>query len=249
MANESLELLREGFERLDAEGYESMVPLIHPDFEMETPANLAAEPQRYEGVEGFRRWWTSFLEVMDDGRARAEAAFTSSAPDRYAVETVDARRRRLERNRNDAGSRVGRHPPDGKMVRIDFATSLDEAMPKAGIARLAESAASTSAAGIPPSRRIAPAAARLEARHVDDRRGHAPSARRRRSPGRRRRGFPRGTSSNARRRGLAAQIGRSLEERRRDTGQRALDQADPEALGVLAARQRIAALGVVHDEP
>ena len=49
-----------------------MVPLVHPDFEMETPAALAAEPQRYEGVDGFRRWWTSFLDVMDDGDARAE---------------------------------------------------------------------------------------------------------------------------------------------------------------------------------
>lgn len=42
-----------------------MVPLIHPEFEMETPPALAAEPQRYEGVEGFRR---CLKEAMPGGR-------------------------------------------------------------------------------------------------------------------------------------------------------------------------------------
>ena len=53
MSTDDLELLREGFARLDAEGYEAMFPLIHPEFVMETPAGLAAEPQRYEGVDGY----------------------------------------------------------------------------------------------------------------------------------------------------------------------------------------------------
>ena len=73
MANDDIDLLKDGFERLGAEGYEAMVPLVHPEFEMETPAALAAEPQRYEGVDGFRRWWTSFLEVMDTVTLEAKA--------------------------------------------------------------------------------------------------------------------------------------------------------------------------------
>lgn len=128
MAKESLELLQNGFERLGTEGYESMVPLIHPDFEMETPANLAAEPQRYEGVEGFRRWWTSFLEVMDDV-ALEPKGFHEIGPDQVAVETV------MRAVGGSSGIETTQEVVlvvtlrDGKMVRIDFATSLDEAMP------------------------------------------------------------------------------------------------------------------------
>ena len=54
---------------------------------METPAGLAAEPQRYEGVDGFRRWWTSFLEVMDEVTLEAKD-FHEIAPGKIVIETV-----------------------------------------------------------------------------------------------------------------------------------------------------------------
>ena len=128
MADSDLELLRDGFERLGAEGYEAMVPLIHPDFVMETPADLAAEPQRYEGVEGFRLWWTSFLEVMDTVTLEAKD-FHEVGPGRYAIETV------MRAVGGSSGIETTQkvfiiaHLKGSKMVRIDFATSLEEAMP------------------------------------------------------------------------------------------------------------------------
>ena len=47
------------------------MPLIADDFEMVTTAAVASEPGVYRGHEGVRRWWESFLEVMDDVRLEA----------------------------------------------------------------------------------------------------------------------------------------------------------------------------------
>ncbi len=129
MASSDLELLKDSFERLSAEGYESMVPLIHPDFEMETPAALAAEPQRYEGVEGFRRWWTSFLDVMDTVTLEPKGIH-EIGPDRYAIETV------MRAVGGSSGIETKQEVVmvvalrDQKMMRIDFAINLEDA--KAG---------------------------------------------------------------------------------------------------------------------
>lgn len=128
MTNSDLEILRDGFERLATEGYEAMVPQIHAEFEMETPPDLAAEPQRYEGVEGFRRWWTSFLEVMDEVALEPQG-FHEIAPGQVAIEI------RMRAVGGASGIETTREIVllvtlrDGKMIRIDFATSLEEAMP------------------------------------------------------------------------------------------------------------------------
>jgi len=126
MADSDLDLLRNGFERLGAEGYEAMVPLIHPDFEMETPAALAAEPQRYEGVDGFRRWWTSFLDVMDKVTLEAKS-FHEIGPNQVAVETVMRAVGGASGIETTQGVFIIVSLKEGKMVRIDFATSLEAA--------------------------------------------------------------------------------------------------------------------------
>ena len=126
MASSDLELLKDGFAQLGTEGYEAMVPLIHPDFVMETPAGLAAEPQSYEGVEGFRRWWTSFLEVMDTVRLEPKG-FYELAPDRIAVEAV------IRAVGGASGIETTQNVffvvsvRDSKMAGIEFATSLEQA--------------------------------------------------------------------------------------------------------------------------
>jgi len=127
MALSDVELLRGGFERLGADGYEAMVPLIHPEFVMETPPALPAEPQRYNGVEGFRRWWTSFLDVMDLV-ALEPHGFHEIAPNQVAIET------RMRAVGGGSGIETTQDVVlivslrDGQMARIDFATSLEEAM-------------------------------------------------------------------------------------------------------------------------
>jgi ketosteroid isomerase-like protein len=68
MASRNVEIIRGGFEALNEGGAEALVPLIHPEFEMTTPANLAAEPDTYRGAEGVRRYFDSFYDAMDEIR-------------------------------------------------------------------------------------------------------------------------------------------------------------------------------------
>jgi ketosteroid isomerase-like protein len=66
MANETIELARRGFDALATGGVDAMLEFVHPEFEMETLPQIAAEPQLYRGHEGVRRWFDSFYEVMDE---------------------------------------------------------------------------------------------------------------------------------------------------------------------------------------
>jgi ketosteroid isomerase-like protein len=68
VAESNVDLIRQGFEDLAAEGYEAMLPLIASDFELTTPPGLAAEPDTYRGPEGLTRYFESFYEAMDEIR-------------------------------------------------------------------------------------------------------------------------------------------------------------------------------------
>jgi ketosteroid isomerase-like protein len=60
--------MRKAFQGYDAEGWESMLSLLDPDFELTTPPGLAAEPDTYRGEDGMRRYFDSFNEVMEEIR-------------------------------------------------------------------------------------------------------------------------------------------------------------------------------------
>ncbi len=66
------ELAKAAFEALEAEGVEGMLAYVHPEFEMETLPEIAAEPQVYRGHDGVRRWWDTFYEVMHEIVIRPE---------------------------------------------------------------------------------------------------------------------------------------------------------------------------------
>jgi ketosteroid isomerase-like protein len=68
MSSRNVEIIRGGFEALSEGGVDALMPLIHPEFEMTTPANLAAEPDTYRGPEGVRRYFDSFYDAMDEVR-------------------------------------------------------------------------------------------------------------------------------------------------------------------------------------
>ena len=61
-----VEMVRSGFEVLARDGVDAMLELVHPDFEMTTPAALSAEPDTYRGREGMRRYWDSFDGGMEN---------------------------------------------------------------------------------------------------------------------------------------------------------------------------------------
>jgi ketosteroid isomerase-like protein len=72
MSKENVEFVRRISDLVNDEGYEAALPAIAPEFEFETPAAMAAEPDVYRGAEGIRRWWESFYEAMDEVRIVAE---------------------------------------------------------------------------------------------------------------------------------------------------------------------------------
>lgn len=65
MSSADVEMVRSGFETLARDGVEGLLPLVHPEFQMTTPAGLAAEPDTYRGRDGMRRYWDSFGDGME----------------------------------------------------------------------------------------------------------------------------------------------------------------------------------------
>jgi len=68
MSESNIDLVRNGYEALATGGLEALLPLIDPEFEATTPADLASEPDTYRGQDGLRRYFDSFEEVMEDIR-------------------------------------------------------------------------------------------------------------------------------------------------------------------------------------
>jgi ketosteroid isomerase-like protein len=65
VSEENVELVRQGFQALREGGVEALLPFIHPEFSVTTPAELTAEPDTYRGHEGVRRYFDSFYDAMD----------------------------------------------------------------------------------------------------------------------------------------------------------------------------------------
>ncbi len=126
MSTEDVEFLRRNLATLAEEGYEALLPLVHPEFEMETLPGIAAEPQVYRGPEGMRRWWESFFEVMDEVRVEA-TEFHDGGEGRVVVEAM------LRARGQSSGLDVSQetfllcHLRDEQLIRIEFFFTLDEA--------------------------------------------------------------------------------------------------------------------------
>ena len=118
------ELIEEAFRLLQSDTYEQVLPLVHDDFEMVTTREVASEPQAYRGPEGVRRWWTSFLEVMDSVYLDA-VSFDDVGDGRVIVEFVI-------RARGHASGIEATQPAvaiataaDGKLMGLEFFTDVE----------------------------------------------------------------------------------------------------------------------------
>jgi ketosteroid isomerase-like protein len=127
MSVEDVEFLRTNLATLADEGYEALLPLVHPDFEMETLPGIAAEPQVYRGRDGMRRWWESFFEVMDE--VRIEPTDYHDGGDGKVVLEAQLRARG-----KSSGIEVTQDAfllfrvREGMLMRIDFFFTLEEAL-------------------------------------------------------------------------------------------------------------------------
>jgi ketosteroid isomerase-like protein len=66
VAESNAEVMEKAFEDYTSGGWETMLPLLAPDFELTTPPALATEPDTYRGQQGLRRYFESFYEAMDE---------------------------------------------------------------------------------------------------------------------------------------------------------------------------------------
>ena len=65
MGDQNVDVMRRGLAAFREGGVEALLPFIHPDFRVTTPAELVAEPDTYRGREGIRRYFDSFYDAMD----------------------------------------------------------------------------------------------------------------------------------------------------------------------------------------
>jgi ketosteroid isomerase-like protein len=124
------EVVRAGFEALSEGGVEALLPFIHPEFEVTTPANLASEPDTYHGHEGLRRYFDSFYDAMDE--IRFEPREFREAGGRVIVPTTLRARGRTTGIETQQEFVMAWMLRDGLAVRVEVFATLDEAMAAAG---------------------------------------------------------------------------------------------------------------------
>jgi ketosteroid isomerase-like protein len=130
MAATNVELVRRGFEAMSEEGGEGMLPFVHPDFEVTTPASLAAEPDTYRGREGVRRWFDSFYEAVDE--IRFEAHEYRAVGEKVVVPfTMRVRGRTTGIEAEQTAVQVWQLR-EGKVFRMEIFATVDEAMEALG---------------------------------------------------------------------------------------------------------------------
>jgi ketosteroid isomerase-like protein len=126
MTADRVELARRTFDALAREGVDGMLEFVHPDFVMETPAGLAAEPQRYEGHQGVRLWFEQFYEVMDEVVVEPRGV-EELADGRVLVALTMRARGQASGIEVDQSAHTVATLRDDLVVRLDFFFSEEEA--------------------------------------------------------------------------------------------------------------------------
>lgn len=122
----AVEVVRIAFDSLARGGVEAMLPYVHERFEMSTPVEFASEPDTYRGHDGVRRWFDSFYEAMDE--VALEPIRMQPVDTRVAVEVRIVARGRSTNLEVVQEAAALCTVEDGKVLRIDFAATWDDAL-------------------------------------------------------------------------------------------------------------------------
>ncbi len=129
---DDLEVITESFRLLNSDTYEEALELVDDEFEMVTTPDLASEPDVYRGREGARRWWESFLDVME--WVRLEVQGSHRVDDHRAIlEFLIHTRGRASGIETDQRAVAIATARDGKLLRLQFFTELEPARAAAGL--------------------------------------------------------------------------------------------------------------------
>jgi ketosteroid isomerase-like protein len=131
MPVENGEVVRQLYDAFNSEDIELILAFTHPDFEVEVPPALSAEPDIYRGHTGMRRYWESFLDVMEEIRFEPEQLWEAGG-------TVVAATRITAKGRQTAIPVEQRFAGvwticDGKAMRVRVYPSLSGALEAVGL--------------------------------------------------------------------------------------------------------------------
>lgn len=126
------ELVKQALEAVDREGWEVFLDLVHPEFELITPGELAMEPDTYRGPDGLRRYFESFEDAMEDIRIVPEGEVVERSDKVFIPFRLSARGR-------ETGIEATQHAfqvwtlRGGKAVRAVVFASREDALREAGL--------------------------------------------------------------------------------------------------------------------
>jgi ketosteroid isomerase-like protein len=129
---DDVEAIIEAFGLLSSDTYEDALELVDDDFEMVTTSDLASEPDTYRGPDGVRRWWESFLEVMEWVRLEVEGSYPVDEHRAILEFRIRTRGRSsgIETEQRAIGLATAH---DRKLLRLQFFTTMEAARAAAGL--------------------------------------------------------------------------------------------------------------------
>jgi ketosteroid isomerase-like protein len=132
MSDENVEIIRRGFETMQRDGWQTLLSLIDPEFELTTPPDLAMEPDTYHGEAGLRRYFESFEDAMEDIQIVSEGEFLGAGEKVFVPFRLSARGR-------ETGIEATQHAFQvwtmraGKGLRVEIFASREQALEAAGL--------------------------------------------------------------------------------------------------------------------
>jgi ketosteroid isomerase-like protein len=132
MSRENVERVEEIVRAFNSEDIELILSLTQPEFELDVPPELSAEPDVYRGRDGMRRYWESFQDAMDEIRIEPEQLRDAGEAVVVAMRiTAKGRRTAIAVEQRTVGVWTLR---DGQVTRIQAYASLSDAFQAAGLA-------------------------------------------------------------------------------------------------------------------
>lgn len=131
MPREDTEIVQQMFDAINSGDIDRILTLTHPDFEVEVPPELSAEPDVYKGHAGMRRYWESFHDALDEVRFDAEGQW--EADDAVVVAMrVSAKGRRTAIAIEQRIAGVWRIS-EGKVLHVNIFASVARALDSVGL--------------------------------------------------------------------------------------------------------------------
>ncbi len=130
--HDNTKLVRDAFEAVNRDGWQAILPLIDPEFELTTPPELAMEPDTYRGHAGVRRYFESFEDAMDDIRIVPDGEFLAAGDKVFFPFRLSARGRETGIEAEQRAFQVWTLR-DGKGLRAEVFATREAAREAAGL--------------------------------------------------------------------------------------------------------------------